>query len=153
MRHLIIYFFGLLLTVSCGHVDNKTATTTKTDTITSQTIIQPSDTDFVVIKSADNPKAIDLSADEINEVNKIYFQCIADNKKSLQPSTNYKRKYFPMINDKGEKEVRVNCFCRWDGDWKIETSDTVKDGGNCYFHFQINLTTKKHHDLIINGEA
>ena len=153
MKHLIIYFFGLLLIISCGQVDNKTPITIKTDTIATQIITQTNDTDFAVIKSADNPKAIDLSADEIKEVNEIYIQCIADNKESLLPSTNYKRQYFPVINSKGEKEVRVNCFCgQADFDWKKEEL-MVCDGGNCFFNFVINLKTKKYYDLIINGEA
>ena len=29
----------------------------------------------------------------------------------------------------------------------------VDDGGNCYFNFKINLTTKKFYDLRVNGEA
>ncbi len=56
-----------------------------------------------------------------------------------------------FINEEGEKEVWVNCFCKTDGqNWKKE-SIQVDDGGNCYFRVKINLTTGKYHDLMVNG--
>ncbi|MFH2141072.1 MAG: hypothetical protein ABIJ97_01520 [Bacteroidota bacterium] len=47
---------------------------------------------------------------------------------------NYKRQYIAVVNNKGQKEVWVNCFCKnWTGGWKEEII-LVKDGGNCYFN-------------------
>ena len=66
---------------------------------------------------------------------------------------NYKRQYIPVINNKGEKEVWINCFCNdWDIEWK-ENMLSVYDVGNCYFNVKINLTNKTYYDLMINGEA
>lgn len=65
----------------------------------------------------------------------------------------YKRQYFATTNEKGEKEVWVNCFCNaWDKNWKKEPI-IVHDGGNCYFNLKINFATGKYYDLIVNGEA
>jgi len=66
---------------------------------------------------------------------------------------NYNRQYVPVINDKGEKEVWINCFCEtWDSDWKNEIIE-VDDGGNCFFNLKINLTKEKYYDLMVNGVA
>lgn len=67
---------------------------------------------------------------------------------------NYRKQLIAVTNKTGEKEVWVNCFCNtWDNDrWKTEMM-LVADGGNCYFNFKINLTTKKYYDLGVNGEV
>jgi hypothetical protein len=66
---------------------------------------------------------------------------------------NYKRQYIVVTNNKGQKEVWVNCFCdSFHINWKRDRV-MVRDGGNCYFNLKINLTTKKYYDLMVNGEA
>jgi hypothetical protein len=64
----------------------------------------------------------------------------------------YKRQYFPIVNEKGEKEVWVNCFCStWGSEkWKSEIIH-VKDGGNCFFNVKINLTKQILYELSVNG--
>jgi len=63
----------------------------------------------------------------------------------------HKRQYVAFINEEGEKEVWVNCFCdMWGENWRKEIIQ-VDDGGNCYFNLKINLTTGKYYDLIANG--
>lgn len=65
----------------------------------------------------------------------------------------YKRQYYATTNEKGEKEIWVNCFCdTWDKNWK-EDLIFVFDGGNCYFNLKINLTTKEYYDVMVNGDA
>lgn len=66
---------------------------------------------------------------------------------------NYKRQYIPVVNDKNEKIVWVNCFY---GDWTENRKTNIVvvcDGGNRYFNLKINLTTKKCYDFRVNGEA
>ena len=60
----------------------------------------------------------------------------------------------PIQKNNGQKEVWVNCFCQLSGDnkWKTEVVH-VADGGNCYFNFKINLTTKTCYDFAVNGVA
>ena len=65
----------------------------------------------------------------------------------------YKRQYIPVINEQGEKEVWINCFCgNWGEIGKTEILE-VEDGGNCYFNLKINLTTKTIYDIMVNGDA
>jgi hypothetical protein len=66
---------------------------------------------------------------------------------------NYRKQLVAVINDKGEREVWVNCFCNtWNNNWKIEIL-FVDDGGSCYFNFKIDLTTKRYSAFRVNGEA
>ena len=65
----------------------------------------------------------------------------------------YKRQYFPVINEKGEKEVWVNCFCNTHyKDWENQVI-SVRDGGNCYFNLKINLTLKTYYSLSVNDSV
>lgn len=117
----------------------------------------------------------DLTNDDLLRVETILIKCIQDynaeqdkNFKELNSKhpeykidkdlptinlKNYKRQYIATLNSKGEKEVWVNCFCAaWKENWKNDLI-IVKDGGNCFFHLKINVTTKKYYDLMINGNA
>jgi len=65
----------------------------------------------------------------------------------------YKRQYYAITNEKGEKEVWINCFCdSWGRNWREELI-LVLDGGNCYFNLKINLKTEQYYDVIVNGYA
>lgn len=65
----------------------------------------------------------------------------------------YKRQYVPVINENGEKEIWVNCFCgAMNMDWK-KAMVLVNDGGNCYFQMRINLTKGSYFDFMVNGYA
>ena len=62
----------------------------------------------------------------------------------------YKKQLVAAITRKGEREVWINCFCSVSHPrWKTEVI-IVKDGGNCYLNFKINLSTKKHSSLDVN---
>ncbi|MES2617713.1 MAG: hypothetical protein V4613_07540 [Bacteroidota bacterium] len=65
----------------------------------------------------------------------------------------YKRQYVLAFNDKGEKEVWVNCFCDWHGSNWRKYIITVADGGICYFSLRINLSTKEYYNVMVNGDA
>ena len=65
----------------------------------------------------------------------------------------YKRQFIPVISEKGEKEVWVNCLCTISDDsWKYNL-EIVKDGGNCYFNLIINLSNKSSYQLIVNDDV
>jgi hypothetical protein len=116
-----------------------------------------------------------LSSEEIIEVEKLIQKCIDEHNIEQQKQfdtitkehpeyglkknnfvidlTRYKRQYFPVINDKGEKEVWVNCFCNtWNNDWR-KNLVFVFDGGNCYFNLKVNLTKEAYYELMVNGDA
>ena len=103
-----------------------------------------------------------LSENEIQQLDSLFRQCIfiynsnlaSDRKRSYSIDFlkyKYKRQYIAVINDKGEKEVWINCFCNaQEKHWKTKII-LVEDGGNCYFNLKINLTTKDCFEVSVNG--
>lgn len=157
MQQFTIYFLGLVLTSSCGQVDNNTSMTLQHSnaiikTNNSLVISAPFVDSTYVILQNDSSKQIELSIDEIKEIDKITLEYIIENKIDLDYSTKYKRQYVPQINDKGEKEIWVNYFCDTPDYWKTNIV-LIMDGGNCYFQFIINLSTKKISNFSENGVA
>ncbi|MFA6549947.1 MAG: hypothetical protein WCT36_01160 [Candidatus Gracilibacteria bacterium] len=62
----------------------------------------------------------------------------------------YKIQFFGYINDKGEKILFANHFCRNSGiDWENNWVG-VDGGGNCFFEIKVNLNKKNIFDLKIN---
>jgi len=129
---------------------------------TSKTVIIPFD------KKENYPfgnsyKPATLTQTEIIEIDSFIIKCVSDYNASFTQEDKqfridltkeiYKKQLVAVTNEKGEKEVWVNCFCRtWDNAWKTKIIH-VDDGGNCYFNFKINLTTKKYYDLGVNAEG
>jgi len=99
-----------------------------------------------------NATQANLNEIELLEVEKILKKCIAESKISINVNKYY-RQYIVVKNDKGEKEIWLNCFCNVSNlNWKKEVIH-VSDGGNCYFNLKINLSLKTCYNLIVNGEA
>jgi hypothetical protein len=119
--------------------------------------------------------AISLSQKDLIEIDRLLIECINEHnkkqeiifneKKSKNPDLsikkknfiielkNYQRQYVAVKNERGEKEVWVNCFCAtFDDGWKTDIH-MVSDGGNCFFDLKINIDTKKYYDFMVNGDA
>jgi len=77
-----------------------------------------------------------------------------DKKHFLIYLNRYKRQYLAIKNQKGEKEVWINCLCTPMGTekWKSKII-SVEDGGNCFFNVKVNLTKRKCYELKVNNEA
>jgi hypothetical protein len=125
---------------------------------------------IAILKAKEN--GFELSKAEIAEIETLFKASIAEREKQfydydakfpkkvnkneyvLKPINAYSRQYVATINEKGEKQVLINCFC--DGhefpNWQTELV-VVFDGGNCYFELTINLLTKKTTAFYVNGEA
>ena len=59
----------------------------------------------------------------------------------------FRRQYVPIINQSGDKEIWVNCFCTNMGkDWKKEL---IKSSGErmCNFKMMLNLTLRKYYNF------
>lgn len=177
MRSILTILF-LLTIISCNQTvkENKETTETKSDSIivdTALIAIIPFDTTYHWLFEKAQPT--DLNIVELKLIEKIIIDCVSEynpeQRKQFNEISNkypnekfklkdfiieldrYKRQYVPIINNKGEKEVWINCFCdTWDSDWQTEILD-VLDGGNCYFQMKINLTEKKYYDFMVNGVA
>jgi len=123
----------------------------------------------------ENAEPTNLNQTELQQIEKILADCIAkynpkqklrfDEISAKYPSeefelgefiielNRYKRQYVPVINEKGEKVVWVNCFCGvWDKSDKYQIL-IIFDGGNCYFNVKINLATEMYYDFMVNGWA
>lgn len=119
--------------------------------------------------------SITLSQQDLIEIDRLLIECINEHnkkqevifkeKKSKYPDLpikkknfiidlkNYQRQYVAVKNERGEKEVWVNCFCAtFDNGWKTDIY-IVSDGGNCFFDLKINLDAKKYYDFMVNGVA
>ncbi|HEY3251387.1 MAG TPA: hypothetical protein VGK25_09750 [Ignavibacteria bacterium] len=68
----------------------------------------------------------------------------------------YNKQFIGAINDKGEKIIWVNCFCKSEAnsfkDWKTRVV-MVKDGGNCFFNLKVNVDKNEYYDIFVNGDA
>ena len=65
----------------------------------------------------------------------------------------YKRQYIVYVDEKGNKNVYINCFCSSDefkDYWKKELV-RVDDGGRCFFNVTINITKLYIEHIDING--
>ena len=169
---MISAFFILDVQIEHG-IENRRSVTNKIYFDNSKIVVLPFDSTLTWIFK--NVKPADLNENELEKIESILMTCIdnfnieqkqevkklkleypdADFKKKehLIKLRKYKRQYIPVINEKGEKEVWVNCFCQSNGDrWKKEAV-MVLDGGNCYFNLKINLSSGACYDIMVNGVA
>lgn len=165
---LTIAFCLTIALNSCGQTQDKKSTHLSSDTKSIQ--IDTSKTAIISFdKNGNYPfdnsfTPTTLTQDDLNSIDSLLIACVTDYNNSLDKDHkewsidlkkyNYRKQIIAVTNQKGEKEVWVNCFCHtWDNNnWKKDIL-LVHDGGNCYFNFKVNLATKKFYDLGVNGEA
>jgi hypothetical protein len=105
-----------------------------------------------------NSKPATLSSNEIIKVERLIAKAVVayNNKNtydSIKKPEKYYKQFIAITNNKGEKEVWVNCCCAvMHGLWKTQIQHT-SDGGSCYFTIKINLTKSKAGELNANGLA
>ena len=112
-------------------------------------------------------RAASLNQQDITNIDSLLIISVVDFNNSLSEDSqrwsidlkenNYRKQLVVAMNNKGEKEVWVNCFCDsfykyWRNTWKSEIV-MVMDGAQCYFQFKINLTTKKVYEFRVNSTA
>jgi hypothetical protein len=155
LRIPILIFFITTSFVAVGQTSNLVFDTSTTAIITyNQKMGWPFDSTY---------KTTTLTQQELQSIDSFLLVCIADFNNSLGKDykwwsinlkqRDYKKQLVAVLNEKGQKEVFVNCFCHDFGDkWEINILE-VDDGGNCYFHFKINLMLKMYFSLSVNGVA
>jgi len=129
---------------------------------TTKIAILPIDTANVwVFKDA---VALQLTNRDLQRIDILLTECINANNNKQDTTKrvfeyinlkNYKRQYVPFIDSKGEKKVYINCFCLSDSPdefnyWKKSLVE-VDDGGSCFFHLTVNLSSGQYGQLFING--
>jgi len=98
-----------------------------------------------------------LSHAELIEVKRLLEQSIDDyyRKPNVIQLSNYNVQYFCALNEQGQKLVWINGYCKEicsDERWK-KHARLVMDGGNCVIRLKINLDTKRHYGLGVNGQG
>lgn len=102
----------------------------------------------------------ELSEKEIEETNEIVKRAFDDYNSKQNAKIkfdDYKFQFVPVLTAKNEKVIGVNVFCNANDNWtKTEWRKQlirVKDGGNCFGHLTVNLTSKTSTKFQPNGEA
>lgn len=100
-------------------------------------------------------KAGDLNQRELIEMDQIVKKCLSENNSKLKKADEYIKQCIVVINEKQEKEIFINCYCK-----DFDTEKTFKydlidmsDGGNCNISLKINLTKHTYSGLNIAGRA
>jgi hypothetical protein len=112
-----------------------------------------------------NAKPALISEQEIERINYLMSPKIVEYNKTLtkeqgqhplfNQTIKYPSKYYvqliAVININGQKEVFVNCICKRGAgsQWKKRIS-LADDGGSCFFHLYVNLTTNTVRDFKVN---
>lgn len=108
-----------------------------------------------------NTKYFKLAKTDLILVDVLINNCLAEYNKGRDTSSYqyleisiYKRQYVPYIRN-GQKYVWVNFFCEDVTHFPYWRKKPVHvfDGGKCFFHVTINLSTEKYFSLYINGIA
>ncbi|MDB5150455.1 MAG: hypothetical protein JWQ57_4475 [Mucilaginibacter sp.] len=106
-----------------------------------------------------NYHSIPLTDADFAEVDNILIKAAEDhNNRNVYGLIHNTDKYYKQVvaaeNEKGEKEVYLNCLCSLNNksDWKMYLI-RVMDGGNCYFQVRMNLKTEKVIYFSVNGLA
>jgi len=145
-----------------SHVSNKGAPT--------QNELLSYDTSRIVILLIDtaNPwifkgaASTQLTNQDLQTVHELLHECINVHNRKQDTTKEfpeyidlkkYKLQYIPFKDSKGDKKVYINSFCvsDWGFHYWKQSLVQVEDGGSCFFHLIINLTTKKYEPLFTNG--
>jgi len=106
-------------------------------------------------RNSNKIKPHDLNQEELIEVDRIVKKCFDENSAKLRKIGTYVKQCIVIINEKQEKEILVNCFCKSPHTEKSFKYSLIgqSDGGNCNIRLRINLTKHKYSDLNIAGQA
>jgi hypothetical protein len=104
-----------------------------------------------------NAKATTLEGDEIAQVERLLAKAVADyNKDETQARqidlAQYKRQFVPVVNEKGEKEIWINCFAGDFENWQTQIIE-VSDGGKSFFNLHVNLIQNNYSEFSVNGNG
>lgn len=154
MKYIVYTLACVLLFVSCNE---------KAKNITEEEMLPPRETqvDTLIIRDYkavvnQGPFEVLLSKEEMAVADSLLLKSVENyNKNSLRPINlrYYIRQYVVEKTDDWKKTVTIYGSCSVGGDswrsWLME----VKDGGDCYFEVEINLTDKTFGELMPHGEA
>ncbi len=153
MKYIVYTLACALLFVSCNEKTkvNKTTETLQYKRVKVDTLVIK---DFkVVFQGAvfDFP----LTKEEMNIADSLLLKSVENYNKENKPINlrNYVRQYVVSLNNSGKKIITIYGSCSINGDLWRRSLLSVKDGGDCYFEIEINLTDKIAGEVIPHGTA
>ena len=159
--HNIILVSLFLFSFVCSKGDNKTDTGNKRnygDLKDYQAIVparekmewafgrnyKPYDPTMEDIEAAEEILAACFTKESSGTANPFYGRKLED----------YNRQFVGAEIEGGDKVIFINCFCGAESEilknWKTQII-MVADGGNCFFHVNVNLKRKEYYSLMVNG--
>jgi len=100
-------------------------------------------------------KPSDISQKELIEIDSLMKKCFSENALKLKKINKYINQCIVVTNEKQEKEVLINSYCKDQYRKEIFKYSLIQmnDGGNCNISLKINLTKHNYSDLYIAGKA
>ncbi|MBP2619223.1 hypothetical protein [Chryseobacterium jejuense] len=159
MKHSLFFFLSVLSIGCTNHKETKTEE--QNNPIEYISFIE-SDTlkerNYIAVFDDNTNNKAELSPSELKIVNEYLIKAVneyneKEKKEYRLDLRNYFRQYSVLTDLKGEKIVKVFCFCRYTDDtWRNEKL-YVHDGGDCYLNVNINITKPYHDKLRTHGIA
>ena len=158
MRYLILISLSIFSFV-CTSGDNKTGNKNPGGELKSNQTILPA-MEKMEWAFGRNYKPYTPSIEEIQTAEDVLLECY--NKEASGTANpfygrkldDYYRQFVGAEIEGGDKVIWINCFCKNEIDtfkkWKTDIL-IVADGGNCFFHVNINLKRKEYYGLMVNG--
>ena len=168
------YIVAMFMT-SCGKIDSSNNFNQQLSEVFQIDVLNIAILPFSAIYSSESYKPTSLTLEDLQKTDSLLRLCISDynpeQEKEFKEMSHkypeseldknnftidlkrYKRQYIGTTNSHGEKIVWVNCLCdNMELNWRKQLIIPY-DGGNCYFHLKINLTTEEYLELRVNGHA
>ena len=160
--HNIILVSLLLFSFVCSKGDNKTNLNDKQHTsgdLKDYQAIVPA-REKMEWAFGRNYKPYDPTLEDIETAEEVLASCFSKessgtaNPFSGRKLEDYNRQFAGAEIEGGDKVILINCFCKSEEKiltrWKTEII-MVADGGNCFFHVNVNLKRKEYYSLMVNG--
>lgn len=168
---LLLLFFGLILFSCDFKLPKSSSQRSSFESVENSRNIYVMNQEFEGVifapdsASKSKEKGFMPTVDEIYEAELIFQNCLKSKKVDtngvitdgsiIKATSMYSRQYFGRILTNGEKIIRFNCFLKSpkaDPRWKTHEVG-ARDGGNAYFHVEINISTKDCLGFSVNGIA
>ena len=157
LKHSIVLILVLLVALSCNNSGNQ-----RGGSSAHHLDLQKFDTSLIALFISDEKGymiPIEFSKSPLSEDDFLAIESLlSDGIRQYNDQHSYpislahrKRQYKYYINESGEKEVWVNCFCKEQSDWRSRQVIDL-DSYKCAFDTRINLSQKKCERIFVSAQ-